>query len=50
MVKGNTLYLCDADGNDERSCTLAGSGASIQALVGCVGAIASGSLETNPFK
>lgn len=50
VVKGNTLYLCDADGNDVRSCTLAGSGASIQALVDCVGAIASGSLETNPFK
>lgn len=50
VVKGNTLYLRDADGNDVRSYTLAGSSASIQALVECVDGISSGSPDTNPFK
>ena len=50
VVKGNTLYLRDADGNDVRSYTLAGSSASIKALVECVDGISSGSPDTNPFK
>lgn len=50
VVKGNTLYLRDADGNDVRSYTLAGSSASIQALVDCVDGISSGGPDTNPFK
>lgn len=50
VVKGNTLYLRDAGGEDVRSYSLAGSSASIQALVDCVDAISSGSPDTNPFK
>lgn len=50
VVKGSTLYLRDAEGNDVRSYTLAGSSASIQALVECVGGISSGDPDTNPFK
>lgn len=50
VVKGSTLYLRDADGNDVRSYTLAGSSASIQALVECVDGISSGDPDTNPFK
>ena len=49
VVKGNTLYLRDDDGNDVRSYSLAGSNASIQALIECVDALASGSADSNPF-
>ncbi len=49
VVKGNTLYLRDADGNDVRSYTLAGSSASIQVLIDCVDTLGSGGPDANPF-
>lgn len=49
VVKGSTLYLRDSDGNDVRSYSLAGSSASIQALIECVDGIGTGT-DTNPFK
>ena len=50
VVKGSTLYLRDADGNDVRSYTLAGSSASVQALIDCVGGLSTAKTKANPFK
>lgn len=49
VVKGNTLFLRDSDGNDVRSYTLAGSSASVQALVDCVDGISDTGTRSNPF-
>ena len=49
VVKGTTLFLRDNDGKEVRSYSLAGSSASIQALIECVDGIASGNADTNPF-
>lgn len=50
VVKGTTLFLRDGEGNDVRSYTLAGSSASIQALVDCVEGISGSGKRSSPFK
>lgn len=47
VAQGNTLYLRSAAGEDVRSYSLAGSSASINALIDCGNAI---SADGNPFK
>ncbi len=46
VARGNRLYLRDADGSDVQNYSLAGSSASIQALIDCGGVIQA---PGNPF-
>ncbi len=50
VVKGTTLFLRDAEGEDVRSYSLAGSSASIQSLIDCVDGISGSGKRSNPFK